>query len=52
MAVITHLQNPTPGNFPVGPVVKNLPYNAQDWGFILLRDLSPGTPATEPVCHN
>ena len=48
-------------DFPRGPVVKNLPFNAGDVGSVpgegtkILRateQLSLGTATAEPVCHN
>ena len=48
-------------DFPCGPVVKNLPFNAGDVGSVpgegtkILRateQLSLGTATAEPVCHN
>ena len=49
------------GNFPAGPVVKNLPSNAGDAGSIPGRgtkiphtvgQVSPRATTTEPECHN
>ena len=54
-------KNPTRGNFPGGPVVKNLPCNAGDVGSIpgwgtkiphAAGQLGSCATTIEPVCHN
>ena len=61
MTVFGHMAKANSGDFPDGPVVKHLPSSVRVTGLIpaqvtkiphAIRQLSPHTATTEPMCHN